>query len=276
MDGIPSPNRDFPQQIKNVTGNAYEKIQNKNLFDNSITPEHFYYNNSGTKTYNSINNFINEEIIKKDSYTISYKEKTGTVYVRFCEYDNEDNFIKRTLLSDNNSTISIDSSTEKVIISADKGVQGYFDELQIEQGTTATSYVPHEEQNYSFTFEEGQFLADNEKLQDNGMYKKWKQVTFSGTTATLLDAKTNGAYYCNKKIAGNLVGQTLTFDEEVTNAIIQYELAEPTTIPYNSTQASQYNLIEKEKAYNDITHISSTSDEEGFIMSIEALKKLED
>ena len=43
VDGIPSPNPEYPQQIKNVTGNANVKIQNKNLF----TADYSQFNSTG-------------------------------------------------------------------------------------------------------------------------------------------------------------------------------------------------------------------------------------
>lgn len=70
--------------------------------------------------------------------------------------------------------------------------------LQVEEGSTATSYVPHQEQNYPFTFAGGQFLADDEELQDNGLYKEWKKKVFDGTENWLtftLEGKTR--YYIN-------------------------------------------------------------------------------
>jgi hypothetical protein len=59
---------------------------------------------------------------------------------------------------------------------------------------TIPSYVPHAEQNLPFTFTEGQFLADNEKLQDNGINKKWKKVIFDGTENWRWNDTKGGAY----------------------------------------------------------------------------------
>lgn len=299
--GIPSPNPGYPQPIKNVTGNANVKRQNKNLAlptwaNNFVTNVNnlaqanivtynnrnclTYYANAGYNNYENCN-FSNGIKFKENTqYTISFSgiKTEGSNSANFCiEYTDgsQTNMPEYSTLNiwENKTITSQPNKTIKYIRPVYNSGRVYIDidTFQIEEGTTATSYVPHEEQNLPFTFAEGQFLADDEKLQDNGMYKKWKQVTFSGTTATLEDAKTNGAYYCNKKVAGNLVGQTLTFDEEVTNAIIQYELAEPDTIPYNSTQQAQYEAIKNARSYDDITYISSTSDEEGFDMSVVAI-----
>ena len=110
-------------------------------------------------------------------------------------------------------------------------------------------------------------------LQDDGIHQARKQVVRSGTSVTLTDAKTDGAYVCNKKVAGNLAGQTLTFGEEVTDAVIEYELAEEEIIPYSETQATQYNAIKQAKSYDDQTNISQTNDDLPFILDITALKK---
>ena len=145
--------------------------------------------------------------------------------------------------------------------------------MQLEHGSTATQYVEHQEQNLPFTLASGQKMYQGSYLADNGIHHKRKQVMFSGTTITLTDAKTNGAYVCNKKVAGNLSGQLLTFDEEVTDAIIEYELANEEIIPYNVTQQAQYTEVLQAYTYAEETNISSTSDGASPILKIQYWKK---
>lgn len=101
---------------------------------------------------------------------------------------------------------------------------------------------------------EGDYLADD------GVHHVRNQTTESGTTITLSDAKNNGVYVCNKKTTGNLVGQTLTFDEAVTDAIIEYELAEEIIEPYTEAQQTAYNNIKKALSYSGQTNIYSTNE----------------
>lgn len=279
MDGIPAPNSYYEIPVENVTGNANVKRQNKNLFDiDNLSFTNGYYDNNGNLIANNNNGIFDYIKVKPNTdYTFSV---TSNVYnISIVEFDSSKNYIKRNNLSNvKEETVTLENNTAYIRIGTNLNNAPTVTKQkvkalnpQLEVSSTATAYVPYQEQNLPFTFAEGQFLADDEKLQDNGMHKKWKQVTFSGTTATLSDAKTNGAYYCNKKASGNLVGQTLTFDEEVTDAIIQYELAQPTTIAYNSTQQAQYEAIKNARSNADVTYITSTSDEEGFDMSVVAI-----
>ena len=97
-------------------------------------------------------------------------------------------------------------------------------------------------------------------LEDDGVHHKRTQTTFTGTTATLSDAKTNGAYLCDQKTSGNLNGQTLTFDNAVTNAIIEYELATETTETYTQAQQVAYNKLKEMQSYYDLTYVTGSSD----------------
>lgn len=58
-----------------------------------------------------------------------------------------------------------------------------------------------------------------------------------------------------------------------TPVIVEYELEEEEIIPYNSTQQAQYNAIKQARSYDDMTIISSTSDELGFNMNAVGLEK---
>lgn len=53
-------------------------------------------------------------------------------------------------------------------------------EVQLEQSSSASSYVEHEEQNLPFTLAEGQILGNNEELKDNGKDDIWGEYIFTG------------------------------------------------------------------------------------------------
>lgn len=269
--------------VKNVTGNSNVKIQNKNLAITNF-PDNISLTGSGNNRTVVVSSYKLSQIIKvkpNTTYSIngdysSISDQRMRIYY-FDEYPDINVVSTKYIYSGQSTayTFTTDATTQYILLfgAVSPLADVVIPNLQIEQGSTATDFVPHAEQNYPFTFAEGQFLADNEKLQDNGMLKKWKQVTFSGTTITLEDAKTNGAYFCNKKVAGNLDGQTLTFDEEVTNAVIQYELAEEEIISYNETQASEYEAIKQAHTYKDVTYISSESDELPPLLDIQYWKE---
>ena len=177
----------------------------------------------------------------------------------------------------------------------------------VAEGTTATSYVEHVEQSLPFTFASGQFLADDEILEDDGIHKKWIERIFDGTEYWVkrtgkehtfqvglsmirgfcthytnfysqdIDTK-NGIYTLNTNV---VIITDLRFDtvedfkawlteqyENNTPVTVQYESSRINTIPYNSTQASQYEAIKNATYYNGTTIITSTSDEEPFDLSL--------
>ena len=126
----------------------------------------------------------------------------------------------------------------------------------------------------TFPLSQGQKLMLGDTLEDDGIHHKRGQITFTGTTATLSDAKTNGAYLCDQKTSGNLSGQTLTFDSVVTNAVIEYELETETTEAYTSAQQTAYNKLKEMQSYYDLTYVAGTSDNTQPIITAHAKKSL--
>lgn len=65
---------------------------------------------------------------------------------------------------------------------------------------------------------------------------------------------------CSYKKAGTLNGKTLTFDTEVTDAIVEYELAEEIIEPYSLEQKEAYTKLMQATAYDDTTNIICTDE----------------
>ena len=180
--GIPSPNPDFPQQIKNVTGNANVKIQNKNLFDGTYSEEGKYLRNDGATGDQSnfnISNFISVKSNTNYELTALF-EGSATLggVASMCEYDDNETFIKGTQY--NGATVfafTTSANTKKIKISYRTDASNY----QLEIGSTATTYVEHEEQNLPFTFAEGQRAMQGTTLQDDGIHNEYKQKIFDGS-----------------------------------------------------------------------------------------------
>ena len=126
----------------------------------------------------------------------------------------------------------------------------------------------------TFPLSQGQKLMLGDTLEDDGIHHKRAVTTFTGTTITLLDAKTDGAYLSNCKIGGILSGQTLTFDSEVTNATIEYELATETIEIYTEAQQIAYNKLKEMHSYYDLTYVIGTSDNAQPILTAQAKKSL--
>lgn len=250
------PTSENPQEIKNVES-VEVKIQNKNLFDkeNAINGKEIAGGSIVDKSDWCISDYIpiklninyHKNIITGNSAIIYDKNKVWLAEVRF----------------DNNQNIYITNENAKYLV-INMPIM-HRETYQLEQGTVATSYEPHKEQTILFPLASGQKLMLGDRLEDDGIHQLWNEDTVNGTTATFNDAKTNGAYYCDQKVAGNLTEQTITFDTAVTNATVQYELAEEIIIPYTQEQQIAYNNIKKARTYKNITHITSEEEVKPYI-----------
>ena len=114
----------------------------KNLFNTNKPVDNFYYDASGNQTTGFERYYINQTYnLENVKLAFSFSRRIGDSYIRVCEYDSTDTFIRRTLISVNGNTLQLDSNTKKVIFCVDKtGDTYYFENLQIEVGNSATSY----------------------------------------------------------------------------------------------------------------------------------------
>ena len=138
-----------------------------------------------------------------------------------------------------------------------KGDYTIYDNLQVEIGETATDYEPYKSQVATFPLLEGQKLMEGSYLADDGIHHNFKEGLANGTSTTFEDAKENGKFYCNQKASGNLEGKTIAFDTEVTDAIVQYELAEEKIVAYTEEQQEAWNNIKNLTLFEGVNHISS-------------------
>lgn len=191
--GEPAPNPKYPYAIKNTgdNGSVNEKVQNKNLFDESILEQYkvdeddeaYIFNN---QTLFNKNLTPNVKFKEKTAYTIQYiaKQTTGNSRLSIVYTDGtvddkpyviSTSYTLITLTSNENKTI--DYISEVYGLGATKGFYIKKNSVQIEQGSTATSYVPHSEQNISFPLAQGQklmqgdYLADDEKVHHKRLHE---------------------------------------------------------------------------------------------------------
>ena len=131
-----------------------------------------------------------------------------------------------------------------------------YDNLQVEIGETATDYEPYKSQVVTFPLGEEK-LMEGSYLADDGIHHNFKEGLANGTSTTFEDAKENGKFYCNQKASGNLEGKTIAFDTEVTDAIVQYELAEEEIVPYTETQKEAWEKLRHFKGLNGENNITA-------------------
>lgn len=149
VGGIPSPRPDYPQTINVVSGEQTINVRGKNMFNVNKPLENKYLDSSGgwvTATYS----YINQEYIVTGSSELSFSfaKKNGSPIIRVGEFKTDGTFIKRTLVS-TALTLTLDALTNKIIFSVDNLSPNYFDDLQIELGSSPTSYQPYTSQSYT-------------------------------------------------------------------------------------------------------------------------------
>lgn len=147
--GIPSPNPDYPQEIKSVV-NPVVKVCGKNLF--KVIQGGYISNNDGSiypakEIEIGATGFIN--INNRDITVVGKKFNTSVqnAYAfRIGFYDAKKNWIKNIVLGDD-KPYNINSfkvtNAEYIRVSAPSGI---YDTIQIEKGSEATSYEPYHEQ----------------------------------------------------------------------------------------------------------------------------------
>lgn len=153
--GKPSPNPDYPQEIKRVV-NPVVKVCGKNLW-NPIQVGYISGINgsitAGTKTHIAVTDFIKTsgKDITVIARNFSLAIKDSFAY-RIGFYDARKKWIKNVILSDEKkysiNTFGV-TGTEYIRVSAPSGI---YDTIQIEKGSEATSYEPYIEQSVQLSY----------------------------------------------------------------------------------------------------------------------------
>ena len=135
-------------------------------------------------------------------------------------------------------------------------------QIQIEKGSTATSYEPYQANDYTIQTAPLRSLHNGVKdtIEEEQHRKIGKQTgtLTETTTITLSDAKTNGAYMCNIKPSGTLTGKTIEL--EAGDYEIIYELEQETIEPLTQNQATTMLDIIKTGSYEGTTNIYTDED----------------
>ena len=331
-DGIPSPNSQFPQQIKNVTGNANENLWNilqEKAGTSVTTTDNIVYNLVPTSNYRTYDIIADENTAYTADFDLSANSSDIYIYFIYADdtqesvgYMSSGSFVSKHINKTSNSNktlvgIKIDTYS----LSTNNNYE--FNKPILCKGTytaeTIPSYAPHQEQNLPFTFAEGQRLMQGGELQDDGIYnirtqlnlkdKNWvirqdytdtdyvlfkqndyetdiyKSIT-NCTHFPITSSTPSPAYNCIRlvKVVGygiNILIQksiASTPEELKTwlteqNVIVELELEQPDIIPYNETQASEYNAIKEAHTYKDVTYISGESDELPPLLDIQYWKE---
>ena len=141
-----SPNPTYPQDIEVVTGGQEIKIQNKNLVNINIIGQVPSISNGNLTNYSGAGCTELIEVDNTKSYYFTYDMSTQK-YVFF--YDNNKNFLG--YISNVNDGYDLKTNanfinTKYVRVRVDAVADVNW--VQLEKGNQATTYTPHQEQNY--------------------------------------------------------------------------------------------------------------------------------
>ena len=244
-----SPSPEFPSEIENVVGDIDITVCNKNLFAKTKSKINYILTATGTEIV-SEGAFISDYIFVKKG--IAYFSNTRG-YSNAGFYDLDKQFIERKdlpqnsqFIPDNNYYIRLNGKIENI------------ETLQFEIDNKSTEYTQHQSQTIIFPLQEGQKLYEGSYLAGDRIHHfRTQDNNVSGTSKTFSNAKENGKYMCNVKESGTLNGKTITFETSVTNAIVEYELAEEETEAYTEAQQEAYNQLQNVTPYKLVTNIST-------------------
>ena len=184
-----TPSPEYPSEIQNVEGNINVTVCNKNFFKilNNINKDYISVNNDNTFTINGTLQqneafaFSNMKL-KKGTYTFSLGDYSK---IKNCYYNirdlNTSEIIKNFNYSDTIVEIDKDRSIELTFVIIVGTYNNVLLTPQIEAGENKSSWVAHQEQNFTFPLKEGQNLYKSDYLAEDGIHHVRKQVELDET-----------------------------------------------------------------------------------------------
>lgn len=288
VGGIPSPNPDYPQDIKVVTGDNKIIVSGKNLVPitaksverNGVT---FTINNNqltinGTATNYTIfflNNEIwrysaNNLILEAGTYNLSFNNEVkfsgGGIAITI--YNENSEIIYEKVGIKNNFSFSISekgSCTIRMEITKGQVFDNNDLQFQIEQGSTATDYEPYVGRQ-DFPISLGSL-----ELCQIGDYQDYFY-------------KSGSIWYLHKEInkIASYNGETITTSyisttgELSTGAKVYYVVTPTDTKITDTTLISQLNALYNAYTYNDTTNISQTNANLPFYLDVNVYTKTDE
>lgn len=156
VGGSPSPSPDYPQDIRVVMGNNSVKVIGKNLYDEDSKSTDKLINSSGIEITNSGFNTSDYILIKGNiSYNLSWESASSYFQAFISYYDSNKTFIQRDNITTSNTYTKAFTTLENakyIRITYSKEVNGTptpRSNIQLEKGSTATTYEPYQSQTYS-------------------------------------------------------------------------------------------------------------------------------
>ena len=262
QDGTPSPDNEVPIYSAGDNGSINEKINNKNLWNLNSS-----YSSTGYATILNQANFK----LKKGNYILSFEKVTVTSSILFRFFNKDKSSYYDARVTPTSKTPILNALEDIYYVTLIFNEADSLEGIQLEPGSTATPYVPHEEQDYSIFVQQpfrsigdvrDKFVNVNEKKYGNLNLLSNSFVTKQTSTENSIAGRANNrniyitidlnivefsvakfkAYLAEKYASGKSV-------------YVDYELEEPLDLPCTSEQIEQ--LENKPSTYKDFTIIQS-------------------
>lgn len=284
QDGTPTP--DTPQDVHVITGNNSVNVIGKNLFDkNNLNYIAGYLTVNGNKIESSSKTdtyYI--ECNPNTTYTLQReKVKTSGQVFRFASYsevptyNNQFTGIVGGLTDDLTLTITTGANDKYLAFSMGNVLHTdtkYIDKVQIEQGSSATTYEPYQNQTYPINLGTMELC----KIGDYADQIFKNTIDSPYYDNTLIENE----WYLKKKIGkiDSYNGETITTPYVSTTggldtgATIYYGLAAPTYIhisetDYPTLKGQLDNLYNNAESYDEQTNITQTNEDLPFNISVD-------
>ena len=202
--GQASPSPDYPQEITNVTGDVEVVVENKNLLnisqlDATVQGMRFKGNEDNeliiSGTYTGSAGYISfpYKYINLPTGTYTFTAQTNNIPagVSLRLWTTPTNL---NLLNNNHATTTqmLTGYTFALIGITNNTTYNIAFKIQLEYGSTATTYTPHKEQVFTFPLGNEKLML-GDYLADDGIHKNRKKIVLDGTSENKFSSFSTGA-----------------------------------------------------------------------------------
>lgn len=236
--GIPSPNPDYPSEIKNVKENVRINIRNKNFCDldileklkekaitiNSLNSFTINLKNGRMGITSRINIMLPDGIDKSKKYRIKYHRKMNNTSflprLSALYVDGSKDEVEDRILEADYEYVTSGKELSGMTLSWNTQEQGgivTFSNISITEINENSDFEESKKQTIIFPFKQGQKLMQGDYLADDGIHHTKTQIVLDGVTNGLkvsnVTKHSNDIYYC----VINLVKQSLNNTTDVSS-----------------------------------------------------------
>ena len=186
--GNPAPNPDYPQPIHTISGDNEIKVGNANIWDEEWEMGNI---NNDTGALESSTTFIRSKNYIQIKSETTYYRTPSQESTRIFFYDKDKTYLSNITISSTGGTFTTPSNAKYILFK--QYATSYNNDIAIIKSTTATSYVPHEEQEYELN------LGNLEVCKIGDYEDEFYKATASDTGLQ------EGKWYLKKNIGKNII-----------------------------------------------------------------------